>query len=219
MLSIVILGSGSVSGHLSKAISKTMGARVVQVYGRNKSKLLDFEELAETTTDPDSIKEADIYIVAVNDDTIEEVSGFLHDKKGLVAHTSGSVSMDTLQSQRKGVFYPLQSFSKGRRVNFKEVPICIEANSEKDLGVLEGLAGQLSGSVYKINSEQRKKLHLAAVYVNNFTNHLYLLGEHICAEEDIPFDILKLWFAKQLKRYKICHLPLHKPVQQSGMTC
>jgi predicted short-subunit dehydrogenase-like oxidoreductase (DUF2520 family) len=92
---------------------------------------------------------------------------------------------------RKGVFYPLQSFTKSRAVSFSEIPICIEANNENDYLILKNLAELLSKKVYKINSAQRKSLHISAVFVNNFVNHLYKIGNDICNENEVDFDILK----------------------------
>ncbi len=191
MLSIVLLGSGNVAGHIFKAISKTKGAKVIQVYGRDTSKLRDFEEHTQITTDYNAILEADIYIIAVKDAAIQKVSEYLGDKKGLVVHTSGSASIDVLKSERKGVFYPLQSFTKDRDINFKTIPICLESENLKDLEILETLAKQLSDSVHLIDSEERKTLHLAAVFVNNFTNHLFYIADEICNQNELDFKILK----------------------------
>jgi len=191
MLQIVIIGTGNVASHLFKAISNSKEAKNVQIYGRKQSSLQQFEKKTSVTTDLTNIKEADLYIIAVNDDAVYEVSRLIKNKNGLVVHTSGSISINVLPSERKGVFYPLQTFSKDRAIDFSVVPICLEANSDNDLKLLRTLAQTLSDSVFTINSEQRKKLHLAAVFVNNFTNHFYQIGEKICADEAIPFDILK----------------------------
>ena len=94
-------------------------------------------------------------------------------------------------SARSGVFYPLQTFSKDREVDFENIPLCVEAKNLEDLVLLKKLAKAISKSVYEISSEQRKSLHLAAVFVNNFTNHLYHIGNEICRKNKLPFDILK----------------------------
>ena len=130
-----------------------------------------------------------------------EFSSELPIKDQLVVHTSGSVScQDLAEHNRRGVFYPLQSFSKNRESNFKEIPICIEAEFNKDLLLLEELAAALSDDVYFIDSDQRKKLHLAAVFVNNFVNHLYQIGHDICAREALPFEILKPLIAETARK-------------------
>src|SRR5690606_37403117 len=92
---------------------------------------------------------------------------------------------------RKGVFYPLQTFSKSKEVNFKEIPICLEAANHQDLEWLKKVANVISDKVFEIDSEKRKTLHVSAVFVSNFVNHLYGIGEELCKENDIPFDILK----------------------------
>jgi len=128
----------------------------------------------------------------VSDNAISSLSSKLNLKDKLVVHTSGSVSMNELQStSNKGVFYALQSFSKEQEVDFSTIPICIEAESKKDLDLLEILAKSISKKIYHINSNQRKSLHVAAVFVNNFTNHLYHIGNEICEENKIPFKILQ----------------------------
>jgi predicted short-subunit dehydrogenase-like oxidoreductase (DUF2520 family) len=133
-----------------------------------------------------------LFIIAITDDAIAEVSRQLPFSNELVVHTSGSVSMQAINNKnRQGVFYPLQTFSKAKYVDFKEIPICIEAQNEKDLLTLESVAKSISNSVYTINSEQRKALHVAAVFVSNFTNHLYQIGNKICIDNELSFDILK----------------------------
>ena len=130
--------------------------------------------------------------MALKDDVIPQVAAQLKDKNGLVAHTSGSVALDALHGcGRKGVLYPLQTFSKEKEVNYATIPFCLEANNSDDLGLLKSLAEKISGKAYEIDSQQRKKLHLSAVFVCNFVNHLYAVGEQICQKSDIPFDILK----------------------------
>ncbi|MFA5298699.1 MAG: DUF2520 domain-containing protein, partial [Lutibacter sp.] len=119
------------------------------------------------------------------------LSSALNLKNKLVVHTSGSMAMEELKSNsNKGVFYLLQTFSKERKINFSTVPICIEAETEKDLLLLETLAKSISKNCYRIDSNQRKSLHVAAVFVNNFVNHLYQIGHEICAENKVPFEIL-----------------------------
>ncbi|WP_108424671.1 Rossmann-like and DUF2520 domain-containing protein [Flagellimonas amoyensis] len=191
MLSVVILGTGNLAMHLFRAFSATTGAQVVQVVGRNPESLRSFSTQVATTTDPTSIKDADVYIIAVKDDAIAEVSRQLNEKNGVVVHTSGAVAMDALTPENRGVFYPLQTFTKGKDIDFGKVPICIEAKEEQSLALLKSLALTLSQNVHEVNSEQRKKLHLAAVFVNNFTNHLYGIGEELCEKEGLSFDLLK----------------------------
>ena len=191
MLKIVILGTGNLAKHLYTAFLKADDVDVVQVIGRNVKELQQFSKHSTITTDFDAIADADVYLISVKDDAIGEVSKYLSNKKGIVAHTSGAIDMNTLQSGKKAVFYPLQTFTKDKEVDFSNIPICIEADHEKSLNTLKSLAMSISKNVHQIDSEQRKKLHLAAVFVNNFTNCLYSIGEELCLEEGLSFDLLK----------------------------
>ena len=109
-----------------------------------------------------------------------------------MVHTSGSVALSALNDKnRRGVFYPLQTFSKAKAIDYRSVPICIEAETADDFQILETLAKSISEYTYAVNSQQRQALHVAAVFVCNFTNHLYQIGHEICEANQLPFDILK----------------------------
>lgn len=191
MIKIVILGGGNVAYHLTNALLQNNEVNVVQVYNRSLDKINCFKNSALITNNLSELKEADIYILAVSDNAIAELSSALSLKNKLVAHTSGSMAMDELKSiSNKGVFYLLQTFSKERKIDFSAVPICIEAETEKDLLLLKTLAKLISKNCYRINSNQRKSLHVAAVFVNNFVNHLYHIGQEICGQNKVPFEIL-----------------------------
>lgn len=192
MIEIVLLGSGNVATHLFRAFSASEAVRVKQVYNHSKDSLGFFGSQTEITTEISELAEADIYLMALKDDVIPKMADLLQKKNALVAHTSGSVEMQALQKcDRRGVFYPLQTFSKQKKVDYSTIPFCLEANTSEDLELLKKLADEISGNRYEIDSQQRKKLHLSAVFVCNFVNHLYAIGENICRENDIPFDILK----------------------------
>ena len=191
MTTIVFLGFGNVNFHLINTLYKHNKDSVIQVY--NKSKINLNKELNNIpfTTDLSKIKEADLYIIGIPDDAIAAFSETLPLKNKLVVHTSGSVSMEALSERnRKGVFYPLQTFSKNREVNFNTIPICIEAKEEADLELLTNLGNSLSEKVVEIDSDERSKLHLAAVFVNNFVNHLYAIGDDILGNNELSFDLL-----------------------------
>ncbi|MDA9316292.1 DUF2520 domain-containing protein [Polaribacter sp.] len=174
MISILIIGNGNVASHLYKAFSKVDAVLVTRIKSRNLT----------------VIPNADVTIIAVSDDAIAEVSSKI--LNSLVVHTSGSVAMTSLNNKgKKGVFYMLQTFSKNKSVDFSKVPFCLEAENEKDYILLELLANLIGKKIYAINSEQRKALHIAAVFVNNFTNHMYKTGSDICAENNVPFAILE----------------------------
>ena len=171
MIQVVVLGGGNVATHLINAFSKADTIDLVQVYTRNQDSLDLLNCDVPTTTDLKKLKKAAIYVIAISDDAIPEFSLQLALKDALVVHTSGSVSMDALQgSFRRGVFYPLQTFTKNEAVDFSSIPICLEAQYNEDLVLLEELAASISSLVYFIDSNQRESLHLAAVFVNNFTN-------------------------------------------------
>lgn len=191
MIKIAIIGSGNVAQHLAVAFSGNAETEIVQVFSRKKTPFANVnpEKITDTFN---NLLPADLYIIAVSDDAIAEVSGQLPFENRLVVHTSGSVAMETLDSKnRKGVFYPLQTFTKNKATDFKVIPICLESQTADDYLLLEKVAKSISDSVFKISSEQRKALHVSAVFVNNFVNHLYKIGNDICTEHQIPFEILK----------------------------
>lgn len=191
MIRIVILGGGHVAHHLSKAFATAKTVSLVQVYARKMEQIETLQSITSITNKLSEIKDADVYVIAITDDAIPQLSKQLNLENAFVVHTSGSASLEALQHQgRKGVFYPLQSFTKDKTVSFENIPLCIEAQYSDDLVLLDRLAGSLSKQVYTLNSKQRKSLHVAAVFVNNFSNHMYTLGHDICKAYDIPFEIL-----------------------------
>ena len=192
---IIVLGAGNVATHLSKALVSE-GFVIPQLYSRSEKSghYLAKKIEADFIDSPEKLdRSADLYILAVNDETIASVAPHLYVDSGIVVHTSGSIGMDTLQHffPRSGVFYPLQTFRKERELSFSSIPICIEASSETDEMVLMDLASQLSSSVQLINSDQRRILHMTAVFAGNFTNFIYSIAEDLLQDHDIPFDLLK----------------------------
>ena len=201
MTKVIILGAGNLATHLYHAFRKSKEVQVVQLYNRSIHKLAVFEKEVAITDNLLGLGNADVYIIAASDDAVPLIYNTIHLEKKLVVHTSGSVPMQELSTKnRKGVFYPLQTFSKGRQVNFKNIPVCVEAEEENDLKLLHQLAGTISDQVFEISSEQRKSLHLAAVFVNNFTNHLYGIGNTICKENQLPFNILRPLISETAKK-------------------
>jgi len=192
MIKIVLLGAGNVASHLTTAFLNSKEVCLVQVYNRSIKNIEHLAEQTDITSDLSQLKEADIYIIAIPDNHITELEAELHLNNKLVVHTSGSVTMGELKRNTTiGVFYPLQSFSKDKKVDFSTIPICIESNNKSSLKLLEKLADLITDKVYLINSAQRKSLHLAAVFVNNFVNHLYQIGNEVCATNNVPFEILQ----------------------------
>ncbi|MFV7236930.1 MULTISPECIES: Rossmann-like and DUF2520 domain-containing protein [Flavobacterium] len=196
MIKVIIIGSGNVAQHLIAAFqnSQNLGTEIelVQVFSRQIGSVSHLLDLDHITNDFDTLTEADLYIIAVSDDAIAAISSKLPFKNRLVVHTSGSVPLNALDdNNRKGVFYPLQTFTKNKAVDFKIIPICLESENATDFQLLEKVAKAISDKIFAINSEQRKALHVAAVFVNNFVNHLYQIGNEICQEHQVPFEILK----------------------------
>lgn len=192
MIRITLIGSGNVAQHLIKTFAKSELVEIVQVFSRKKETLASLIEFDKIVNDFEDLKEADLYIIAVSDKAIADVSKQLPFQNRIVVHTSGAASLDVLDSKnRKGVFYPLQTFSKNAAIDFSTVPLCLEAENTFDFRVLETVGKSISNAVFAINSDQRKALHVAAVFVNNFTNHLYQIGQEICEEHQVPFEVLK----------------------------
>lgn len=194
--SIVIIGAGNLATQLGLALLEK-NISIVQVYSRNvkSAKSLAEKLKADFTTELSKIKtDADLYIIAVKDSAIQEILENLALKSDqTIVHTAGSVPMKVLEgfSQNYGVFYPLQTFSKDRKVDFSDIPICIEASHPSVMVKLQNLAERLSGTVRQINSEERKTLHMAAVFVNNFVNHFYAIGADLLNDKKLSFDLLK----------------------------
>ena len=192
MVTIAIIGSGNVAQHLIQAFSESGDVELIQVLVRNEKAVSHLITKEKIITNYNDLKDIDVYFIAVSDNAIVEVSKKIPYDNQLVVHTSGSIAMTDLDDKnRKGVFYPLQTFSKNRAINFSEVAICLESQNPKDYKILEKIAGYISKSHYSISSEQRKALHVSAVFVNNFVNHMYQIGSDICEEHEVPFDILK----------------------------
>jgi len=192
MIDVIILGNGNVATQLQIAFLKSKECNLKQVYSRSTPISSKLKSKVEFTQKIKEIKDADVYIISISDDSIRAFSKQLQFENKLVVHTSGSVSIhDLLCNANTGVFYPLQTISKQKKISFKNIPICLEAKRQKDIDLLVKVAKSISNKVYLINSKQRKSLHIAAVFVNNFTNHLYQIGSDICEENQVDFEILK----------------------------
>lgn len=192
MIKVVLLGAGNVAIHLATALREARDVELIQRFSRSTKNNGFFDPLIPVTDDLQKLKEADIYIIAILDDEIALFSNELGHLKGLVVHTSGSVHIDAIHKNlRKGVLYPVQTFSKERILDFRKVPLAIETSDKTDFALLHKLAVNLSDQVHETNSRQREKLHISAVFANNFSNYMYLLAKEICLENELPFDLLK----------------------------
>ncbi|TXG35745.1 Rossmann-like and DUF2520 domain-containing protein [Seonamhaeicola maritimus] len=192
MISVIILGAGNIGTHLYKAFKKAENIKVNQWYNRSIKNINKYKNEVDVTDDISQLKDADVYILAVSDEAVAPISKALHFENKLVVHTAGSVNIHDLDKKhRRGVFYPVQSFTKTANLDFSDIPICIETLDKKDYNLLKSVALELGGPVKKVNSDQRKVLHLAAVFVNNFSNQMYRIAHEIVESEAAEFDLLK----------------------------
>ncbi len=209
-LNIFIIGSGNIAYHLTKALKKN-NVGLAGVYSRNKkegqaiarmSKSAWHQKLKNIPTD------ADIYLVCVSDDAIQSIIESMPKsvrKSKIIAHTSGSKSMsETLNSCKNGgVFYPLQTFTKGNKMTYRSIPFCINGKNKKTINKLLKLAAAISDTVHQIDDNQRKNIHLSAVIINNFVNHLIMVSEDLLKSQDIDADILQPLLQETIKKQKM----------------
>lgn len=192
MISVCIIGAGNVATHLFNAFNRAENVFVNQWFSRNLNTISTLKNEVEVLDNLSKLKEADVYILAVSDDAIKDVSKELSFSNRFIVHTSGAMTIHEMdKNNSRGVFYPLQTFSKDYDIDFSNVPICIEAEDKSKLDILKQLAEAIGNMHYKVNSEQRSSLHLAAVFVNNFTNQLYRVAHEITESTSVNFDILK----------------------------
>lgn len=196
MKSVVIIGSGNLAEALALAVKHTEGVELRQIFSRNSERAAAIATLSGTSacTDPNSLAAADLYILAVSDAAIAPLAASLPiPANAAVVHTAGGIGLDALpvRINRRGVLYPLQTFTQGRRIDFFNIPLFVEGNNEPFTQELEAFAHSLSRTVRRADSERRAQLHLAAVFACNFVNHLYTLGKEVLQQADLPFELLK----------------------------
>lgn len=194
-MKIVFIGSGNVATHLAKALHNA-GQDIVQVFSRNMENARVLSSLFSANATDDIrqiIPNADIYIFSVKDDVLPELISQIPSNKGLWVHTAGTVPVDVFASysQNYGVFYPLQTFSKERAIDFSAIPIFIEGCNNEVTSILEKLAKSISDNVRFLSSEKRRYTHLAAVFACNFVNHMYVLASEVLEQGDVPFHVLE----------------------------
>lgn len=204
-MKIAVIGSGNLATHLSLALQYS-GNNIVQVYSRNidnarwladklACKATDKSKSCEAINNINKVsRDADLYIIAVKDDAIREVAEQLcHERPDAIfLHTAGSVTIDIFEglAKRYGVLWPIQSLSKYADVDFRKVPCCIEASDNETLETIKKLTESITETIRIVPSEKRRKMHLAAVFANNLTNHCYRLAEKITEEEELDFSLL-----------------------------
>ena len=193
-MKIVFIGAGNLATRLSLAMQR-VGMQIGQVYSHTEASA---RQLATRlgcpwTNDLSALQEdCDLYVFSLKDTVLSDVISKVKPNNGMWVHTAGSMSMSVFEgyAQRFGVLYPLQTFSKGRNVNFDVIPIFLEANTDKNADYLKNIASALSENVRFMSSEKRRSLHLAAVFACNFTNHIYTLSYKLLENESIPADVL-----------------------------
>lgn len=187
-MQIVIIGSGNVAYHLSKAfIEKKIP--IAQIFGRNKEDLEKINQELGIPYSTDRLEDADLYIICVSDQSIDKVSTLITKKDCLVAHTSGSLPKEVLVgAYRKASFYPLQTFSKQKDLDYEKIPFFVETENAQDKKTLLDLASKVSSNVMESTHEKRKYIHLTAVFACNFVNHLFTKAKEISDGQEIPFN-------------------------------
>lgn len=194
-MKVVLLGSGNVATHLGRAL-KENGHSILQVWSRSQENAIELavELSAEGISSYDLLSsEADIYIISVPDAAIEDVCMHFPFENKLLVHTSGTTGIEVIEkvSHKAGVFYPLQTFSKQRPVSFKIIPIAIEASSHAIEKTLKELAASITSTTVIFDSDKRRALHVAAVFANNFSNHLYTIANGILKDSGLDFALLR----------------------------
>lgn len=197
MQSIVCIGAGKLANQLMPALEHA-GYDIVQVYSRttvSSNALASSLKNTAATNDINGIqKGADIYFFALKDDVMEAVAkklDYLANEKSVFVHTSGILPLSAIPFKRRGIFYPLQTFSPNHQVDWKKTPILVTGVNEEITSSLQIMAEKISDLVYKVGDDDRAALHVAAVFANNFTNHMLTLAEIICKEHHVSFEILK----------------------------
>jgi len=191
---VTLIGSGNVATALGLSLLDN-GIKITEIFSPNMSNakaLADKTNCGYVNNIGDLITTSDLYIIAVPDKAISNIISKLKNIDGIIVHTSGSQSIDVFDNSNfnYAVFYPLQTFTKGKLVDFKDVPICIESPNKATSDLLIQLANKISTKVVTLNSIQRQYLHLTAVTVSNFTNLLYTLSNELLDEKGIDFSLL-----------------------------
>lgn len=192
MINVVLIGSGNVAYHLALALKSAENVELIQRYSRNGTNTNYFDSSIPHISQLNLLALADIYIIAIKDEAIAEISPKLKHLKGLVVHTSGAVSVEALSSNiNRGVLYPVQSLSIKQEIEFNQVPLVIESENDLNLQLLHDLASKLSNHVFELDSTAREKLHISAVFANNFSNFMFSCAADLCKKFEIPFEVLK----------------------------
>ena len=206
-IQVSFIGSGNLAWHLAPALDNS-DFSVQEVYSRNPAHAaLLVERLYQANVKASldfSTSSSEVFIIATADEVIEEiVQEIVLPDDAILTHTSGSQPLNILgyaATQNLGVFYPLQTFSKTKKIDFKDIPIFIESATPAAEKVLRAMANALSKNVIPINSYDRKALHVAAVFASNFTNHMLLIAQDIMKEHSLSYDWLKPLIAEMINK-------------------
>ena len=189
-MKINIIGAGNLATQFVKNLENKNEINILQWYSRSFKKSKNNNGVIKINKLED-LKSADINLLMVSDNMIKKVSEKIKNKS-LTVHSSGILNIKELKNNgRKGVFYPIQTFTKEKNVDFKNIPICVESENKSDYLILKNLAKALNSKPISMKSNKRKHLHLVATIVNNFTNHLYVQAEEICIDKKIPFSLFE----------------------------
>ena len=191
MIRICLIGAGNVAIALAKEILKNDALSLVQLICRDQNRVPNNLCHFPISNNFNTLSDCDFVLIAVSDNAIHEVSQKIPLSNAIVVHTSGASSIDLLNKHSKrGVMYPLQTFSQNRRLHWKEIPLLLEGNNTDVKDKLEKLSKMLTNVVTHAKEEERLNMHLAAVVVNNFTNHLYVEVDNFCKSKNLGFDML-----------------------------
>jgi predicted short-subunit dehydrogenase-like oxidoreductase (DUF2520 family) len=191
-MKIVVVGSGNVAESLAQAIAEANGLELVQIFARNEERGRKVAELANTEWSNSSLAEADLYLISVSDNAVAGCAKLLHiPQNAVVAHTAGCCPMEALDPhEHRAVFYPFQTFSVGRKVDFKKGYIFVEGATEHAIQTVEEAAHALTTNVLPADSARRAVIHLSGVFACNFANAMYANAAEVLAKEGLPFDIV-----------------------------
>lgn len=206
-ITVSFIGSGNLAWHLAPALDNTDFA-VREVYSRNPSHAAALVERlyqANVKASLDfSTSTSLIFIIATSDEAIEEIAQeIILPENAILVHTSGSQPLKVLgyaATPNIGVFYPLQTFSKSKKIDFKDIPIFLESENSETEKALQLMAKAISKSFFKITSHERKALHVSAVFASNFTNHMLLIAQELMKENNLSFDWLKPLIAEMINK-------------------
>jgi predicted short-subunit dehydrogenase-like oxidoreductase (DUF2520 family) len=201
-MKIVVVGSGNVAESLAQAIAEADGLELVQVFARNEERGRKVAELAHTEWSNTSLAEAELYLISVSDNAVADVAKSLPvPENAVVAHTAGCCPIESLAPHtHRAVFYPFQTFSVGRKVDFQQGYIFVEGATDYALQVVEEVAHALTNNVLPADSARRAVIHLSGVFACNFANAMYANAAEVLAEEGLPFDIVAPVIAETAKK-------------------